>query len=71
MPNKNIRPGVCGICGIAVLQPSTDAIQDGVAHGHYFQHVVGADGKLKLQLEKVRCQYHRPAPIGMGVESCF
>ena len=39
------RPGVCGRCGVAVIQPETPP-ENGWANGHLF---------VKGQLTKVRC----------------
>ncbi len=44
-----MKPGVCGICGVAVVQPSE--VREGWTHGHLFDR----DGALV----RVRCMPHK------------
>jgi len=48
-----VKPGICGICGVAVVQPESPAV--GWKNGHVFER--DADGNLVLK--RVRCMAHK------------
>ena len=56
---NKIKPGVCGICGTAVLQPETE--KSGWHSGHYFKYKLKPNQTktTELFLEKVRCMTHK------------
>lgn len=55
----NIKPGVCGICGVAVVQPDSEG--PGWHSGHLFEpRLKPNQTKLtELILVKVRCMSHQ------------
>lgn len=57
--DKNIRPGVCGICGTAVVQPEKEA--QGWHGGHYYKVKLKPNQtkETELVLDKVRCLAHK------------
>jgi hypothetical protein len=61
--NANIRPGVCGLCGTAVVQPEAPSL--GWTHGHLFgygdraSHTNYGQHIKKLVLLRVRCMAHK------------
>lgn len=56
---KNVRPGVCGLCGTAVVQP--DGPVAGWLQGHLFERklVAGQTKVTELVLARVRCMSHK------------
>jgi hypothetical protein len=57
--NKNVRPGVCGICGVAVVQPENQS--EGWHSGHFYKLKL-KDNQTKYSeavLAKVRCLTHK------------
>jgi len=56
----NIRPGVCGICGTAVVQPEAKTV--GWHSGHLFEpKLIEGTYRTKLVLARVRCMNHKEA----------
>jgi len=53
------RPGVCGICGVAVVQPETPSA--GWNDGHFFERKLKANQAktTELVLVRVRCMRHK------------
>ena len=56
---REIRPGVCGICGVAVVQP--EEIQPGWHFGHLHESklVANQTKNTELVLVRVRCMAHK------------
>lgn len=54
-----IRPGVCGLCGVAVVQPERPA--RGWTQGHLFEIRLKANQTktTELVLVRVRCMTHK------------
>ena len=53
-----IKPGVCGICGVAVVQPERE--EPGWHNGHKRERELDGNGPgTKLVLVKVRCMTHK------------
>jgi len=59
MSRDNIRPGVCGLCGVAVVQPEVEVA--GWVNGHYFERKLQPNQTkfTELVLVKVRCMTHK------------
>jgi hypothetical protein len=59
MPSNFIKPGVCGICGTAVVQPPHP--NAGWHNGHLFEMrlVPNQTNYTKLTLIRVRCMCHK------------
>lgn len=58
-PSKNVRPGVCGICGVAVVQPEKPG--RGWVQGHLYELEL-VEGQTKVTepvLKRVRCMSHK------------
>ena len=57
--SKYIKPGVCGICGSAVVQP--DSEKRGWHNGHFFELRLKPEQTkfTELVLIKVRCMTHK------------
>jgi len=56
---SNVKPGVCGLCGVAVVQP--DQPGAGWHNGHFFERKLRANQKktTELVLARVRCMTHK------------
>jgi len=55
---SNIKPGVCGICGTAVVRPEHEA--RGWHSGHLFEvKLIEGTHRTKIKLTKVRCMSHK------------
>jgi hypothetical protein len=52
--DKNIRPGVCGICGTAVVQPEKE--ESGWHSGHLYKKNINT---TEMVLTMVRCMSHK------------
>lgn len=54
-----VKPGICGICGIAVVQP--DSSSPGWHSGHLFERKLKANQtkETELILVRVRCMGHK------------
>lgn len=54
-----VKPGVCGICGVAVVQPEREA--PGWHNGHLRERklVANQTKNTELVLMKVRCMAHK------------
>ena len=54
-----IKPGVCGICGVAVVQPEFES--SGWHNGHLFENKLKPNQTKysELTLVKVRCMTHK------------
>jgi hypothetical protein len=55
----NIKPGVCGICGSAVVRPESE--EPGWRNGHLFEQRLKPNQTTftELVLVKVRCMRHQ------------
>jgi len=56
---KKIKPGICGICGVAVVQP--EEINVGWKNGHLFECKLKPNQIefTELVLVRVRCMQHK------------
>lgn len=54
-----VKPGVCGICGVAVVQPETP--DNGWHNGHLYERKLKANQTkfTELVLVRVRCMRHK------------
>ena len=54
-----IKPGICGICGVAVVQPVEES--PGWHAGHFFERKLKPNQTMftELVLVKVRCMSHQ------------
>lgn len=60
---KNVKPGVCGLCGVAVVQPDDVDVGVGWRNGHLFERKLKANQTktTELFLVRVRCMTHKEA----------
>lgn len=59
MSQHYVKPGVCGLCGVAVVQPEQSA--PGWQQGHLFERKLKANQtkETELVLVRVRCMTHK------------
>jgi len=55
-----IRPGVCGVCGTAVVRPEAEDERVGWHGGHLYERkLIEGTHRTRLHLARVRCMTHK------------